>query len=151
MVDLPVEIAEKSETEEQANVSTDNLKDARILLVEDNEINIYVVQLILEKAGCVVEVARDGKQAVEQFQQSADGYFKAILMDVRMPVMNGIEATREIRALSREDAKKIPVIAMTADAFDEERKQTLDAGMNYHLSKPINPQILYNVLSKYMG
>ena len=68
IVDLPVEIAEKSETEEQANVSTDNLKDARILLVEDNEINIYVVQLILEKAGCVVEVARDGKQAVEQFQ-----------------------------------------------------------------------------------
>lgn len=151
IVDLPVEIAENSETEEQANVSTDNLKDARILLVEDNEINIYVAQLILEKAGCIVEVARDGKQAVEHFQKSADGYFKAILMDVRMPVMNGIEATREIRALPREDAKKIPVIAMTADAFDEERKQTLDAGMNYHLSKPINPQLLYNVLSKYMG
>ena len=150
IVDLTVEIAEKDEEKEQNNTSVEDLKDARILLVEDNEINIYVAQLILEKAGCVVEVARDGKQAVEQFQQSMDGYFKAILMDVRMPVMNGIEATREIRALPREDAKKVPVIAMTADAFDEERKQTLDAGMNYHLSKPINPQILYSVLSKYL-
>lgn len=151
IVDLTVEIAEKDEEKEQNNTSVEDLKDARILLVEDNEINIYVAQLILEKAGCIVEVARDGKQALEQFLKSEEGYFKAILMDVRMPVMNGIEATREIRALPREDAGKIPVIAMTADAFDEERKQTLDAGMNYHLSKPINPQILYNVLSKYLG
>ena len=151
IVDLTVEIAEKEEQEQQAKGSLENLKDARILLVEDNEINIYVAQLILEKAGCLVEVARDGKQAIEQFTNSEEGYYKAILMDVRMPVMNGIEATREIRALSRKDAKTIPVIAMTADAFDEERKQTLDAGMNYHLSKPINPQILYNVLSGYLS
>ena len=150
IVDLAVEIAEKGEEEEQSNASVENLKDARILLVEDNEINIYVAQLILEKAGCVVEIAQDGKQAVARFSDSEEGYYQAILMDVRMPVMNGIEATREIRALSREDAKRVPVIAMTADAFDEERKQTLDAGMNYHLSKPINPQLLYNVLSKYL-
>lgn len=150
IVELTVPLAEREALEQQNEVSTESLKGARILLVEDNEINIYVAQLILEKAGCLVEVARDGKQAVEQFKASAEGYYRAILMDVRMPVMNGIDATKEIRALSRNDAKTVPVIAMTADAFDEERKQTLDAGMNYHLSKPINPQLLYSVLSKYI-
>ena len=150
IVELTVLLAEKEILEQQTDASLESLKEARILLVEDNEINIYVAQLILEKAGCIVEVARDGRQAVECFKNSAEGYFKAILMDVRMPVMNGIEATRVIRSLPRTDARIVPVIAMTADAFDEERKQTLEAGMNYHLSKPINPQLLYQILSQYV-
>ena len=149
-VKLKVPLAKKDEQTSQAEESVENLKDARILLVEDNEINIYVAQLILEKAGCLVEVARDGKEAVEKFENSDAGYYQVILMDVRMPVMNGIEATRAIRGLQRADAGTVPVIAMTADAFDEERKQTLGAGMNQHLSKPINPQLLYSVLSGYL-
>ena len=150
IVDLPDLVAEKDEQGPKPDVSSGNLKDARILLVEDNEINIYVAQLILEKAGCIVDVARDGRQAIEKFSSSEEGYYGAILMDVRMPVMNGIEATKTIRGLARTDATTVPVIAMTADAFDEERKQTLDAGMDYHLSKPINPQLLYQVLSQYL-
>lgn len=135
---------------EEEELSAENLMDARILLVEDNEINIYVVQLILGKVGCVVEIAKNGRKAVEVFQASEENYFDAILMDVRMPVMNGIDATREIRELERPDAVTVPIIAMTADAFEEEKKKTLEAGMNYHLSKPINPQILYNTLSIHL-
>ena len=101
IVDLPVLVAEKDEQEPKSDVSSGNLKDARILLVEDNEINIYVAQLILEKAGCIVDVARDGRQAIEKFSSSEEGYYGAILMDVRMPVMNGIEATKAIRGLAR--------------------------------------------------
>ena len=149
-VDLYVMTAEAKAEEKEGEFSTENLKGAQILLVEDNEINIYVAQIILEKAGCIVTVARNGEEAVETFKESERHYFDAILMDVRMPIMNGIEATREIRKLSRADAKEVPVIAMTADAFDEERRNTLEAGMNYHLSKPINPPVLYQILSDYM-
>lgn len=128
----------------------DNLKEARILLVEDNRINIEVAQMLLERVGCTVEIARDGKEAVECFAHSSQNHFEAILMDVRMPVLDGIEATKQIRALDRTDALDVPIIAMTADAFEEEQKKTIEAGMNYHLSKPINPELLYGVLSKYL-
>ena len=97
-----------------------------------------------------MEIAKDGKEAVEHFKESGINYYHAILMDVRMPIMNGIDATKAIRALNREDAATIPIIAMTADAFDEERKKTLEAGMNYHLSKPINPRLLYKILSEFL-
>lgn len=150
IVELYVPEAEPAEKIPVSDTMGENLKGARILLVEDNDINIYVAQLILEKAGCVVEIAKDGKEAVEHFEASEKNYYDAILMDVRMPVMNGIEATKTIRALDREDAATVPIIAMTADAFDEERKKTIEAGMNYHLSKPIEPKILYQVLLEYM-
>lgn len=150
IVDLYVPLAEPEEAEVSADTPAENLMDARILLVEDNEINIYVAQLILEKAGCVVEIAKNGREAVEVFQASEENHFDAILMDVRMPIMNGIDATREIRALERPDAATVPIIAMTADAFEEEKKKTLEAGMDYHLSKPINPKILYNILSSHL-
>lgn len=88
-------------------------------------------------------------EAIEHFNASEEGHFDAILMDVRMPLMDGIEATKRIRAMERTDAKSIPIIAMPADAFDEERQNTLDAGMNYHLAKPINPEILYRVLAEF--
>ena len=150
IVDLYVPVAEEDVERKDEKVSEEILKNSRVLLVEDNEINIYVAQIILEKVGCLVSVARDGQEAIDKFSESEEFYYDAILMDVRMPIMDGIEATREIRALERKDAKKVPIIAMTADAFDEERKKTLEAGMNYHLSKPINPEILYNVLAAYM-
>lgn len=150
IVELYVPEAEPAEKIPVSDTMGENLKGARILLVEDNDINIYVAQLILEKAGCVVEIAKDGKEAVEHFEASEKNYYDAILMDVRMPVMNGIEATKTIRALDREDAATVPIIAMTADAFDEERKKTIEAGMNYHLSKPIEPKVLYQVLLEYM-
>ncbi len=150
IVELYVPVAEAETEKPVSEIGTENLKDARILLVEDNDINIYVAQLILEKAGCLVEIAKDGKEAVEHFKESGINYYRAILMDVRMPIMNGIDATKAIRALNREDAATIPIIAMTADAFDEERKKTLEAGMNYHLSKPINPRLLYKILSEFL-
>lgn len=150
IVELYVPEAEPAEKIPVSDAMGENFKGARILLVEDNDINIYVAQLILEKAGCVVEIAKDGKEAVEHFEASEKNYYDAILMDVRMPVMNGIEATKTIRALDREDAATVPIIAMTADAFDEERKKTIEAGMNYHLSKPIEPKVLYQVLLEYM-
>ncbi len=149
-VDMFVPLADAEPEDTVKDIVYENLQDARILLVEDNDINIYVATLILEKAGCIVDVAKDGKEAVEQFGASAEHYYRAILMDVRMPIMNGIEASMAIRNLDRADAAEVPIIAMTADAFEEERKKTIEAGMNHHLSKPINPKLLYQVLSGYL-
>ena len=149
-VDMFVPLADAEPEDTVKDIVYENLQDARILLVEDNDINIYVATLILEKAGCIVDVAKDGKEAVEQFGASAEHYYQAILMDVRMPIMNGIEASMAIRKLDRVDAAEVPIIAMTADAFEEERKKTIEAGMNHHLSKPINPKLLYQVLSGYL-
>ena len=126
-----------------------DLTGLRVLLVEDNEINTYVARLLLEEVGCVVATAENGQQAVDAFAASAPFSIGAILMDIRMPVMDGLEATRTIRALARPDAASIPIIAMTADAFAEERKRTLEFGMNEHLSKPIDPKLLYAALVKY--
>lgn len=102
--------------------------------------------MLLRDEGAEVLIAHDGRQALECFRDTAEGTFDAILMAVRMPVMNGIEATRAIRALGRPDAAAVPIIAMTADAFAEEQKRTLDAGMNAHLAKPIDPPLLYAAL-----
>lgn len=126
------------------------LAGAHILLVEDNEINTYVAKLILEKAGCIVTTAENGQQALDQFRNAAPNTFAAILMDVRMPVMDGLTATKAIRGLSREDAASVPIIAMTADAFAEEQRQTKEAGMDEHLSKPIDPAALYAALAAFI-
>lgn len=149
-IDLYVPLAEETAPGSDQEISIDNLQDAHILLIEDNDINIYVATLILEKAGCIVETAKDGKEGVTRFASSPEGYYDAILMDVRMPVMNGLDATRAIRALQRADASTVPIIAMTADAFDEERKKTLESGMDYHLSKPIDPKVLYQILADHL-
>ena len=154
-----VELAVKTAQPDEAATRKDELEDrmgdriigARILLVEDNELNVEVAQLILEQMGCVVETAENGQIAVARFSVSPDRWFDAVLMDVRMPIMDGIEATRAIRALDRADARQVPIIAMTADAFDDERKRTLEAGMDYHLSKPIDPQLLYRTLARFIG
>ncbi len=144
---LHADIVEKGEEADTAQGSQADLSGMRILLVEDNETNIYVAQIILESMGCVVTVAKNGQEAVDTFAVSKPSSFDAVLMDVRMPVMDGLAATKAIRALVRPDAKTTPIIATTAEAFDEERKRTLDAGMNAHLSKPIDAKQLHDALA----
>ena len=149
VVTIPFEIAEapkagNGETEEN-EASIQNL---RILLVEDNELNMEIAQFLLEDAGAVVTKAFDGKQAVDIFAENPPGTFDVILMDVMMPVMNGIEATKAIRLMDRSDAQMIPIIAMTANAFDEDRQATKNAGMNAHLSKPLDGKEVLRVISR---
>lgn len=118
----------------------------RILLVEDHPLNTVVARRLLEKQKIEVVHAENGQEALDCFVKSEIGEFDAILMDVRMPVMDGITATIKIRELERKDAKEIPIIAMTANAFDEDKQHTFDAGMNVHLAKPIEPRTLYDTL-----
>ena len=127
----------------------ETLNGMHILLVEDNELNTYVATIVLEKLACDVDTAENGKKAIEMVEQSEEHFYDAVLMDVHMPIMDGLEATRQIRKMAREDASTLPIIAMTADAFDKEKQETVDAGMNDHLAKPIEPSVLYKVLSKY--
>ena len=104
----------------------------------------------MEMEGAYCEIVENGKLAVERFEHAEKEAFDAILMDVQMPVMNGYDATRAIRALSKEDARKIPIIAMTANAFAEDEKEALDAGMNVHLAKPIDVELLKKVIHQYV-
>ena len=127
---------------------TENIAGLRILLAEDNDINAEIASMILEESGCAVERAEDGKTALDMFAASPQGYFDAILMDLRMPHMNGIEATENIRKLHRADAARVPIIAMTADAFEEDARKCLAAGMNAHLAKPIDIELLKKTLAK---
>ncbi|MCM1084228.1 MAG: response regulator [Clostridium sp.] len=123
----------------------------RILLVEDNELNREIAAAILEETGFIVEHAPDGTDAVEMFSQSSEGYYDAVLMDVQMPIMDGYEATRTIRTLPREDVKTIPIIAMTANAMEEDKETAMKSGMNAHISKPLNVELFLSVLGKYLG
>ncbi|MCR4892404.1 MAG: response regulator [Lachnospiraceae bacterium] len=127
-----------------------SLKGLRILLPEDNDINAEIAMMILGENGAIVDHAGDGKIALDMFEKSPVGYYKVILMDLRMPHMNGLEATRAIRALDRSDAKTVPIIAMTADAFAEDAQKCLEAGMNGHLAKPIDIDALLRTLSQFM-
>ena len=126
------------------------LQGRRVLLAEDNALNMEIVEFLLNDVGIKVTKAADGQQAVETFAASPVGGFDAILMDVMMPVRDGHEATRAIRAMDRPDAKTIPIFAMTANAFAEDRLKALQAGMNEHLPKPIDPDTLYRLLAKYL-
>lgn len=117
-----------------------------VLLCEDNELNIMVARKLLTNKGFAVTVAENGKIGIETFSASPVGFFSLILMDIRMPILDGLSATREIRALTRPDAKNIPIIAMTANAYEEDREKSQEAGMNLHLAKPIQPEALYKAL-----
>ena len=125
---------------------TVSLEGLRFLAVEDNEINAEILEEILAIEGASCELVENGRLAVERFQRAGEGEFDAILMDVQMPVMNGHEAARAIRALEREDAGRIPIIAMTANAFSEDEKAALDAGMDAHVAKPLNMDLLKKVI-----
>jgi len=145
-LDMAVEENEIN-TRENALEETEFFLGKRILLVEDHPLNTVVAKRLLENQKMQVVHAENGQEALDIFVESEQGSFDAILMDVRMPVMDGITATQRIRALEREDAKRIPIIAMTANAFDEDKQHTFDAGMNAHLAKPIEPRVLYDTLA----
>ena len=134
--------------EEQRDVSEKSIKGLHILLAEDNELNMEIAEFVLQNGGADVTKAWNGQEAVELFRKSAYGEFDAILMDIMMPVMNGYEAAKKIRSLDREDAKTIPIIAMTANAFMEDRLKAKEAGMNEHIVKPLDVELLIKVIHK---
>lgn len=139
---LGIKEAEKEEPEEEEF----DLSGKRILLAEDNAINTEVAQLLLKSKGADVDVAENGLRALEKLAKSEEGYYDAILMDIRMPIMDGLTASRSIRNLSNKDAANIPIIAMTANAFDDDVDKSKAAGMNAHLAKPIDPKRLFRTL-----
>ena len=143
MLDAPEENTEKK------TVSHNSFQGKHILLAEDNDLNWEIAEDLLSEAGFVLERAENGKICVEKFEQSELGYYDVVLMDIRMPVMNGYDAAKAIRALAREDAK-LPIIAMTADAFSDDIQRCLDCGMNEHVAKPIDVDRLTQLLKKYL-
>ena len=124
------------------------LKGRRILIAEDVFVNVAIMKKLIQVREAEIDHAENGRLVVEMFQNSPVGYYDAILMDVRMPEMDGLEATAAIRALDRPDAKTVPIIALTANAFDEDVQLSLQAGMNAHLSKPVEPEHLYQTLEE---
>ena len=136
----------KVEKEEEIELGEECLKDYRILVVEDIDDNAEIVSDLLELEGALPERAVDGKQALDKFAQSEINYYDAILMDLRMPVMDGLQSTREIRKLDRADSRTVPIIALTANMLEEDIEHTAQAGMNAHLGKPIDADKLYRTL-----
>lgn len=145
-------VSEDAIADANASDGIENCIDGRrILLAEDNELNYEIASEILSMYGAEIEWAENGQLAVELFSESDSGYYDIILMDMQMPVMNGIEATRAIRALDRPDAGEIPIIAMTANAFDEDKRECLDAGMNGHVAKPVEVDKMMSVISEVLN
>ena len=140
----------KKQTIENTKIEVD-LTGERVLLAEDMQVNAEIMVMVLQMKEIEAEHAVNGQIALEMFEKSEPGYYDAILMDMRMPEMDGLEATKRIRALERDDAKNIPIIALTANAFDEDVQRSLQAGMNAHLSKPVEPERLFNTLEELIG
>ena len=153
-VTLPLEIAGASEgnsAQEEEVVTEDIISGKNALVVEDNELNQEIAKFILMELGLEVTIASNGQEAVEIFAASAPDFYQIIFMDVMMPVMNGYDATRTIRGMDRSDAKKIPIVAMTANAFAEDVKAAKDAGMSEHTTKPLEPEVMEDVLLRWLG
>ena len=149
VIQIPFKIdPDADKREEQRDVSEKSIKGLHILLAEDNELNMEIAEFVLQNVGADVTKAWNGQEAVELFRKSEPGGFDTILMDIMMPVMNGYEATKMIRSLDREDAKTIPIIAMTANAFTEDRLKAKEAGMNEHIVKPLDVELLIKVIHK---
>ena len=142
---------ESAPKEQETKSAHTDLTGRRILVAEDNELNWEIARELLSGQGIELEWAENGEVCLEKFRQSGEGFYDAVLMDVRMPVMNGYEATRQIRALNRKDAACVPIIAMTADAFAEDIKRCLECGMNAHVAKPIDFRELTRTLGKYIA
>ena len=149
VIQVPFKIdPDADKREEQRDVSEKSIKGLHILLAEDNELNMEIAEFVLQNGGADVTKAWNGQEAVELFRKSEPGGFDTILMDIMMPVMNGYEAAKKIRSLDREDAKTIPIIAMTANAFTEDRLKAKEAGMNEHIVKPLDVELLIKVIHK---
>jgi CheY-like chemotaxis protein len=137
---------QKRESGSSKRVEVADLAGKRVLLAEDVDINAEIMEMILEMREIVSERAVNGRVAVEMFESHPAGYYDAILMDIRMPEMDGLEATMTIRAMDRADAKSIPIVALTANAFDEDVQRSLQSGLNAHLTKPVQPESLFETL-----
>ena len=149
VVTIPFKVAPDMQNQEEKQVVLeDSIKGLNLLLVEDNELNMEVAEFIIKNEGATVTKAWNGQEALRIFEKSSPGEFDAILMDVMMPVMSGYEATKQIRSLDREDAKEIPIIAMTANAFAEDRIKSKEAGMSEHIAKPIDMKLLVRVIAQ---
>lgn len=148
---VPLEI-DKAYVESNDEVAASaDLAGMHVLVAEDNALNMEIITCMLEDLGCTVDGVVDGKQAVEAFGSSSEGYYDAILMDVMMPVMNGLDAAHAIRGLKRADAATVPIIAASANAFPDDVQRSLESGMNAHLSKPIERARLAEALSEVMS
>ena len=152
-IEIPFQIDHNKQCEEhkKKEVKETSIKGVNVLLAEDNELNMEIAEFVLESAGAKVIKAFNGKEALEIFKASEQGEIDVILMDVMMPVMDGLEATRYIRRSNKENARDIPIIAMTANAFTEDRRRVLEAGMNEHLAKPLESEVLIEMSAKYCG
>ena len=146
VVTLAFEIAEEKRSEETSAAA--DIAGLRLLLAEDNELNAEIAERLLSDEGARIAVVRDGQKAVETFRDQPPGTFDAILMDVMMPVMDGLSATRAIREMDRPDAKTIPIIAMTASAFEEDAQRCMKAGMNAHIPKPLQMERVLTTIAK---
>ena len=145
---IPFRLDRQAKAQEKEEAADADITGLRILVAEDNELNMEIARFILEDCGALVEPVSNGLEAVHKFEASAEEAFDVILMDIMMPVMDGLTATRAIRALERADAKTIPIIAMTANAFEEDARQCLAAGMNVHLAKPLCMEELVATLAR---
>ena len=152
-VTIPCRIASEDETQAKRETNPSDQKclcGTRILLTEDNDLNAEIATELLQEEGCTVDRAKDGVECVDMLEKAANGTYQLILMDVQMPVMNGYDATRKIRRMGDPQKANIPIVAMTANAFSEDRQAALDAGMNDHIAKPINMDVLVPTLRKYL-
>ena len=152
-VTIPCRIASEDETQAKRETNPSDQKclcGTRILLTEDNDLNAEIATELLQEEGCTVDRAKDGVECVDMLEKAANGTYQLILMDIQMPVMNGYDAARKIRGLDNPQKASIPIIAMTANAFTEDRQVALDAGMNDHIAKPINMNVLVPTLRKYL-
>ena len=154
-VDLPLHLTGESEVKrEETEAASDQgaaLTGKRILLAEDNDLNAEIACELLEEKGILVERAEDGQVCCDRLIEAADGYYDLILMDIQMPCMNGYEATRRIRKLQDPKKSQIPIIAMTANAFTDDKIRTREVGMNEHLSKPLAPDLVVKTITKFLG
>ena len=152
-VTIPCRIASQEETQAKREPTPSDEKSlcgVKLLLTEDNDLNAELATALLQEEGCTVDRAKDGEDSVDMLEKAANGTYQLILMDIQMPVMNGYDAARKIRGLDDPQKANIPIIAMTANAFTEDRQVALDAGMNDHIAKPINMNVLVPTLRKYL-
>ncbi len=147
---IPMELDFSQQNQKINSPKPFSLEGKRILLAEDNELNAEIATYMLAQKGATVTLAGNGHMAVELLEQSEPGFFHVVLMDIRMPKMDGIEATRCIRNLDRKDLRTIPIVALTANAFEEDMRVCTEAGMNDHIAKPIDVDRLNKILSKYL-
>lgn len=152
-VTIPCRIASEDETQAKRETNPSDqkcLRGTRILLTEDNDLNAEIATELLQEEGCTVDRAKDGVECVDMLEKAANGTYQLILMDIQMPVMNGYDAAKKIRRMEDPQKANIPIIAMTANAFSEDKQAALDAGMNDHIAKPINMNVLVPTLRKYL-